>query len=339
VKSRSVWAIIASLTVCAAPTAGHHSFAPHYDPDDVVTVTGTVAEFQFRNPHSFVLIEVANAAGGTDVWTCETNSAGVLRRQGLSPEMLTPGENVSITGAAARRDSTGCRVYTVVKADGSRLQLFGGEPSSEAEVVSGPVNEGMFGTWQVTPGSGTLGADRLANQHTGPNVFEGQLTAAGRAATDQYDQITDDPALTCTPASPWRVWDDPGSLVRIERLNDRIMLQHEVMDAVREIRLDQDAHPADVAPAPLGRSIGQLDSNVLTVETTAFSTGVFIPHPGIVMSANARLTEQIRFDSDTRQLHVNWQLDDPEFYSSPLVGEFTFEGSDLELQRYDCVPD
>ena len=338
-KSRSVWAITTCLTVCAAPAAGHHSFAPHYDPENIVTVTGTVTEFQFRNPHSFVLIEAVNAAGGTDVWTCETNSASVLRREGFAPGMLTPGENVTITGAAARRDPTGCRVYTVVRADGSRLQLFGGEPSSEAEVDSGPVNESMFGTWQVIPGSGTLGADRLVNQHTGPNAFEGQLTAAGRAATARYDQITDDPALTCTPASPWRVWDDPGSLALIERLNDRIVIRHEVMDAVREIRMDQDAHPADVSAAPLGRSIGRLDGNVLTVETIALSTGVFIPHPGIVMSADAELTEQIRFDPATRRLHVNWQLDDPEFYSSPLVGEFTLEGSDRELQRYDCVPD
>lgn len=324
---------------CAAPAAAHHSFAPHYDPDNIVTVTGTVTEFQFRNPHSLVLIEATNAAGGTDVWTCETNAAGGLRRQGFSPEMLTPGETVNITGAAARRDPTGCRVYSIVKADGSRLQLFGGEPSSEAEVVSGPVNEGMFGTWQVIPGSGTLGADRVTNQHTGPNAFAGQLTAAGRAATARYDQITDDPALSCTPASPWRVWDDPGSLTHIERLDDRITIRHEVMDSIREIRLDLDAHPADVAPAPLGHSIGRLEGNTLTIATIAFSTGVFIPHPGIVMSADAELTEQLRFDAATRQLLVNWQLDDPAFYSSPLTGEFTLEGSDLELQRYDCVPD
>jgi hypothetical protein len=54
------------------------------------------------------------------------------------------------------------------------------------------------------------------------------------------------------------------------------------------------------------------------------------------MSADARLTEQIRFDAATRQLTINWWLNDPTFYTSPLVGEFTLEGSDLEFQRINC---
>ena len=101
------------LLTGTAPALGHHSFAPHYNPDNLVTITGTVAEFQFRNPHSFVLLEVANESGGTDVWTCETSSATVLRRDGRNRQMLTTGESITITGAAGRRDPTGCRVYTV----------------------------------------------------------------------------------------------------------------------------------------------------------------------------------------------------------------------------------
>ncbi len=337
-RSRSALTVTVSLIVCAAPAAARHSFAPHYDPDEIVTISGTVTEFSFRNPHSFVMVEVTNDTGATDIWTCETNSATVLTRQGRSQNMLTAGERVSITGAAARRDPTGCRVYTIDKADGSRVQLFGGEPSSEAEVETAPVNEDLFGNWQTIPGSGRMGPDRALNQHTGPNMFAALLTPTGRAATSQYNPVVDDPALRCIPSSPWRVWDDPGSVTQIERSNDRIIIRHEVMDGLREILLDEDTHP-DRSPTPLGRSIGQLEGNTLNIETTAFSTGVFIPHPGILMSANARLTEQIRFDTATRQLHVNWQLDDPTFYTSPLVGEFTLEGSDLEFERYDCMPD
>ena len=200
-----------------------------------------------------------------------------------------------------------------------------------------PVNAGIFGKWQAIPGSGRLGADLVLNRHTGPNVFAGQLTAAGRAATDAYDQVADDPALTCIAASPWRTWDDPSSVALIERDGNRITIRHEILDAVRQIYLDLESHPADMTPAPMGHSIGRLDGNTLTIETTAFSTGVFIPHPGIVMSADAELTEQLRFDPATRQMHINWQLDDPAYYTAPLTGVFTLEGSDLEMQRYNCV--
>jgi hypothetical protein len=332
----SKFVVLSIVCLISSSATGHHSFAPHYDPEALVTISGTVAEFSFRNPHSFVMVEVENAAGATDIWTCETSSATVLTRQGRSGDMVVPGERVRISGAAARRDPTGCRVYTIDKADGSRVRLFGGEPSSEAEVETAPVNAGLFGNWQTIPGTGRLGPDSSLNQHTGPNIFADLLTAAGRAATAQYDPVADDPALSCIPASPWRVWDDPGSLTQIERSDDRIIIRHEVMDGYREILLDRDAHP-DLRPAPLGRSIGRLDGDTLYIETTAFSTGVFIPHPGILMSADARLSEQIRFDASTRQLHLTWQLSDPAYYAAPLSGEFTLEGSSLEFERYNCA--
>ena len=45
-RSRSVPAIIIFPFVCAAPASAHHSFAPHYDPNNIVTFAGTVTEHE-----------------------------------------------------------------------------------------------------------------------------------------------------------------------------------------------------------------------------------------------------------------------------------------------------
>ena len=337
-STRSIPAIAALLIVFVAPAPAHHAFTPHYDPNNIVTFTGTVTEFQFRNPHSFLAVEVTDAAGETELWNCETHAAVLLRRQGLTRDLFTEGEEVTISGPAARREATGCRIYTVTRPDGSRVQLFDGS-IPQTTVDAAAVNETLFGDWLPVIAAMTLRADRIANEQLGPNPFEAQLTAAGRAAHADYDQVTDDPTLFCNPASPWRAWaGSPGSPIRFERLDDRIEIRFEWMDAMREVRLDENTLPVNATPTPLGYSIGRLDADSLIVETTAMSTGILIPHPGVLMSPNANLTEQISLDDATGRARISWQLDDPAFYSSPLIGEFTLEATSVPFEPFDCVP-
>ena len=338
-RNTSIGVTAVLLTVCAAPAPGHHSFTPHFDPDNIISFTGIVTEFRFQNPHSFLFVEVTNAAGATEVWNCETSAAAVLRRQGFTRELFTAGERLTITGAAARREPTACRIYTVTRPDGRRTQLFGGR-IPEVAIEATRANESIFGDWLPVVGAQTLRADRIANDHLGPHPFEAQLTAAGRAAHARYNQLTDDPTLSCNPASPWRAWaGSPGSPIRFERLDDRVEIRFEWMDGMREVHLNMDSHPPDVTPSPLGHSIGRLDGDSLIVETTALSTGILIPHPGVLMSPDARLTERIGLDDASGQLRIDWQLDDPTFYSSPPIGDFIFEPSDSQLEPFDCVPD
>ena len=48
---------IAALLLTCAPLFAHHGFAGRYDEDNPITVTGTVVELQFQNPHSFIIFE------------------------------------------------------------------------------------------------------------------------------------------------------------------------------------------------------------------------------------------------------------------------------------------
>src|SRR6185436_11441054 len=71
------------------PAFAHHSFAM-FDADKKVTLEGTVKEFQWTNPHAWILMTV-----GSDQWAIEMGGPGGLARQGWVPKTLTPGMKIS----------------------------------------------------------------------------------------------------------------------------------------------------------------------------------------------------------------------------------------------------
>lgn len=103
------------------PAAAHHSFAVHYVGEETVTITGTVTEFRFRNPHGIIFVDVPGEGGNITEWIIETNSPSVLRRRGWSPDSIESGEHVTIVGFPARDGSNAMRVYRVDFDDGREL--------------------------------------------------------------------------------------------------------------------------------------------------------------------------------------------------------------------------
>ena len=93
----------------SSPCFAHHGVAPHYDVTMPVHLEGVVAKFDFINPHSFLYIDVVDAAGNKQTWSCEMASRSVLSRNGLSPDRFEPGAKITIDGVAARHNTTGCR--------------------------------------------------------------------------------------------------------------------------------------------------------------------------------------------------------------------------------------
>src|SRR5690606_34301930 len=67
------------LGIAALPATAHHSFAM-FDQRKVMTLEGTVAEFQWTNPHSFIEMDVPQAGGSAQRWSIELNSPNNLKR-------------------------------------------------------------------------------------------------------------------------------------------------------------------------------------------------------------------------------------------------------------------
>ena len=86
------------LVLAARVAYAHHSAPVFYKVEERATVSGTVTEFRFSNPHAILKLEVVGANGEKEEWTAETTSPSILRRRGWSPESFRPGEKVKLEG-------------------------------------------------------------------------------------------------------------------------------------------------------------------------------------------------------------------------------------------------
>lgn len=114
-------ALLAGAVVAASagPALAHHSFAM-FDQTKVMTLNGTVREFQWTNPHAFIELDVPNG-GEAQHWSIELNSPNNLKRQGWSRTSLKTGEKISIRIAPLRNGHSGGLFLDLKKADGKVL--------------------------------------------------------------------------------------------------------------------------------------------------------------------------------------------------------------------------
>jgi Family of unknown function (DUF6152) len=89
--------VLAAAVWLAAPASAHHS-AFMYDQDKTVTIDGVVKEFQYTNPHSWLIVETKNADGTLTSWGFEAEGPSTLMRAGIRKSALMPGMKIKVTG-------------------------------------------------------------------------------------------------------------------------------------------------------------------------------------------------------------------------------------------------
>lgn len=118
-------AAMLGLLLVAPLASAHHSAALFYEMGGRISLKGEVMRWSFRNPHAIVELDVKNAKGEIEHWTCETSAPSALRRSGWSQESLKAGEIVTIDGIPARDGSKLMRITGVTKADGTKIGTTG----------------------------------------------------------------------------------------------------------------------------------------------------------------------------------------------------------------------
>jgi hypothetical protein len=87
--------------VCAAvvsvPAYGHHGTGVAYDNTKPTVLKGTVTDFEWKNPHAQLFLDVNDTGGNTLKWAVEMNSPGVMTRQGWTKREFHAGDMISIT--------------------------------------------------------------------------------------------------------------------------------------------------------------------------------------------------------------------------------------------------
>ena len=117
-----------AVGVLAASNSGlaHHSDAL-YDQDQLVAVTGTVAQFEFQNPHDLIYLDVKDDQGNLQQWIVYGSAPAALAKVGWNRRTIQSGEQLTIMGFQRKDGRRGMLHLKIVRANGEVL------PAGEAE--------------------------------------------------------------------------------------------------------------------------------------------------------------------------------------------------------------
>lgn len=95
-RKRSVLAVLSVFALSWQPVSAHHAFSA-FDADQEITVTGTVKEWSWRNPHVWLWVMVPDESSGADVeWGFEATSIRHMADRGWTRSSLKPGDAVTV---------------------------------------------------------------------------------------------------------------------------------------------------------------------------------------------------------------------------------------------------
>jgi hypothetical protein len=116
------------VAIAGAPAWAHHAISAIYDSSKRVTVEGAVREFQFINPHPFLVIDVTEG-NKTLEWRLEMDNRFELIREGMDVDTLKRGDRVVASGSLSRTNPQYLYLMRLDRpTDGFRYEQIGSSP-------------------------------------------------------------------------------------------------------------------------------------------------------------------------------------------------------------------
>ena len=118
----------AALSVLAVTADAHHSIAGMYDQSRRVTLDGVIAQYQFVNPHPFIMVDVT-MNGMTQSWKAELDNRWELQNIGMTPTTFNAGDRIVVSGSPGRDRTPLLYVWRLERpADGFLYEQIGTSP-------------------------------------------------------------------------------------------------------------------------------------------------------------------------------------------------------------------
>jgi hypothetical protein len=142
--SRATILMTALLAFSSLVAEAHHGVSQFDDKE--ITLQGVVKEFQYTNPHSWLIVDVTNKDGSVTTWGFEAEGPGVLMRNGIHKSDFTPGTKLTITAHPLKNGQPAGSWFKAVRADGvefnPRLRPSEPIPAPSSKDTAAPAGSG-----------------------------------------------------------------------------------------------------------------------------------------------------------------------------------------------------
>src|SRR5688572_14096116 len=121
-------AIVGAAVLAITPVAGAHHSGTMFDDTKEVTLEGVVKEFQYTNPHSWLLVDVTGADGKVTTWGFEAEGPSTLMQMKVRRSDFAPGTKLKITGHPMKDGRPAAAWTKAIRADGTEFYPRGRNP-------------------------------------------------------------------------------------------------------------------------------------------------------------------------------------------------------------------
>ena len=321
--------ILFVLFACG-PALAHHAATGRYEPDGFGEIQGEITDIFWRNPHVRFLISRTGEDGEDEEWEVEFGSVNTVERIGVSRDMVSVGDRVSVYGRMGRDGLTAMFARSIVMPNGEEVPLQAGVEQrygltesafSEARNADATLRADIFRVWLP-----------LERPNTGAGNTVYPLTEAGQAALTAWNP-ENDPALQCIPPGLPTAMDNPYPIEFVDR-GDVIDFRLEEWDGLRTIYMEGEGDP--VQPR-MGRSVGRWEGRTLVVETTDMEWR-YVDDLGTPQSEDAVIEERFTLSEDGVRLDWIARITDPVNFTEPVVmeGAWTWVPGH-EIKPFNCA--
>ncbi len=292
---------LAFTVLCGAPAVAHHSMA-FYDQSQEILVEGTVARFDWVNPHMYLYIETESPDGETVVIQGEGLGITQALVDGLDRDALQPGMPI-VVRANPNRGGFGkqIRLLDVTTEDGEIHPFYATNTRTRRLTPA----DSIEGKWAPTRASLGAAFGALAGF---------PLTQAARAA---QELMLGDGLCYAEPTPVLSIFDEMRS---IELGEDEVILHFDNTGdhVIRTVHMNAE-HPADLEPSYHGHSVGRWEGDTLVIDTIGFEPNISGLGLSVPSSPGKHTVERLTLNEDRTRLRYEVTVEDPLYLSEPAT--------------------
>jgi hypothetical protein len=295
---KALGVLAAALPFCT-PAFAHHSQAM-FDTSKEILIEGTVARFDWKNPHMYLIVKTTGPDGKPALVEGEGLAITQALVDGLDRDALMPGTPV-VMRANPNRGGWGkqVRILDVTTQDGEIHPFYAANTRNRTLTPATSIE----GKW--APSRAALGAGFGA-------MASWPVTAEARAA---QATLAADGLCFVEPVPFLAVLDE---LREIKLGKDEVVLHFENSgdNVIRTIHMNA-KHPADVKPSRHGHSIGWWEGDTLVIDTIAYEPNASGLGGNVPSSADKHTVERLTLTKDRLRLRYEITVDDPVYLQKP----------------------